>query len=326
MPAYNAAKYLREAIDSILAQTYTDFEFIIINDGSTDDTRAIIQSYDDPRIVYLENETNSGICVTLNKGLDSARGRYIARMDADDISLPERLAVQVAFMDAHPEVGVAGCCVERFSDDLSIQEFPPSESDYYRCKSDLLFSTCLAHPTAIIRKTVVDDHNLRYEDFFRGMEDYKLWWEISKYVYITNIPSVLLKYRIHKGQVTQAPLTEDFVNRIKIFISQRLNDLGLDPCDEDIQAILRYEINPSSFDDETFKHLIISLKKVLKSLKNNRNYYTEQKEVSGKAISYAYDLSSANMTKTNLYYMLQAYRLSCMPFIWLMKRIYHILF
>ena len=106
MPAYNAAKYIKEAIDSILAQTYRDFEFIIVNDGSTDNTKEIILSYSDPRIVYIENEQNSGICVTLNKGLDAAKGRYIVRMDSDDIALPQRLEVQVRYMDANPVVGV----------------------------------------------------------------------------------------------------------------------------------------------------------------------------------------------------------------------------
>lgn len=114
MPAYNAEKYLREAIDSILAQTFTDFELIIINDGSTDFTKDIILSYTDQRIRYIENEQNSGICVTLNKGLDAARGRYIARMDSDDISLPRRLEVQVQYMDSHPEIGVAGTDIEIF--------------------------------------------------------------------------------------------------------------------------------------------------------------------------------------------------------------------
>ena len=105
MPAYNAEKYLREAIDSILAQTYTDFELIIINDGSTDSTKEVIHSYSDPRIIYIENERNSGICITLNKGLDASRGRYIVRMDSDDISVPERLEVQVwmpTLISEHP--------------------------------------------------------------------------------------------------------------------------------------------------------------------------------------------------------------------------------
>lgn len=324
MPAYNAEKYLREAIDSILTQTFDNFELIIINDGSTDNTEAIIQSYSDPRIVYLKNEQNAGICVTLNKGLDAAHGRYIVRMDSDDISLPHRLAIQVDYMDKNPNVGVAGCRVERFyDDDILKHDFPPSEEDFYQCKADLLLATCVAHPATIIRKSVLDKHNLRYDDFFRGMEDYQLWWKISQHTFITNIPRVLLKYRIHKGQVTQAPLTEEFISRHKIFIEQRLTDIGIKPSSQDIEAILRYEISTSSYDDTALESLIQCLRKILKQIKSDHKYYKAERLVAGKAISYSYDLSFRNMKKSNIYYMWKAYRLSCMPFRWLIKRLYH---
>lgn len=327
MPAYNAAKYIAEAIDSILAQTYTDFEFIIINDGSVDDTEKIIQSYDDPRIVYLKNEVNSGICVTLNKGLDAARGRYIARMDADDISLPHRLAVQVQYMDTHPDIGVAGCLVERFYDDnISNHDFPPSETDPNQCRASLLFSTCVAHPATIIRKHVLVEYGLSYDDRFRGMEDYHLWWRLSQYSSITNISQVLLQYRIHKSQVTQKPLTEDFMRLHKMFVKQRLDDIGIDASVQDVDAILCYMTATSSFDDRGLEALIGCLRKILKKIKSNRRYYKALQLVAGKAISYSYDLSYRNLRKSNMYYMWRAYRLSCMTFMWFIKRVYHIIF
>lgn len=325
MPAYNAEKYLREAIDSILAQTYEDFEFIIINDGSTDRTKEIIQSYTDTRIIYLENERNSGICVTLNKGLEAARGRYIARMDSDDISFPERFAVQVDYMDKHPELGVAGSLVERFyDDDISYHDFPPSETNKYKCRADLLFSTCVAHPATIIRKSVLDKHNFRYDEDFLGMEDYHLWWRISQYSPIVNIPKILLKYRIHKSQVTQIPLTDRFVARIKEFISQRLIDLSINPSPQYIDVILRYQISPSSFDDDSLELFIKCLRNILKQIKSNHEYYRAQKLTIGKAISYSYDRSCINLKKSNFHYMLKAYSQSCMPFSWFIKRLYHI--
>ena len=116
MPAYNAENYIREAIDSILAQTFRDFEFLIIDDGSTDHTVEIIRSYSDSRIRLYQNERNMGVAATLNRGLDLARGEYIARMDADDISLPERFAKQAAYMDAHPDVAVCGSNIILFSE------------------------------------------------------------------------------------------------------------------------------------------------------------------------------------------------------------------
>lgn len=326
MPAYNAAKYLREAIDSILAQTFTDFEFIIINDGSTDATRQIIQSYDDPRIIYLENEHNSGICVTLNRGLDAARGRYIARMDSDDISLPERFARQVAYMDTHPDIGVLGTLVERISNDGSTIDYPPSENNPYKCKASLLFATCVAHPAVMMRTSILKDNNLYYDDYFRGMEDYHLWWRLSHYTMISNIQEVLLKYRLHQNQITQISINEDFIKRHGQFIQLRLLDFSNEFTVDDVNSFSRYMFMPQSFDDESLDIFVRSLSSVVNSLKNDNRYKQAQKLVAGKAISYAYDMSARNLKKSSIHYMIQAYRLSCMSFIWLLKRIYHIIF
>ena len=106
LPAYNAERFLEEAIDSILAQTYKNFELIVLNDGSTDRTEEIILSYNDPRIRYIKNESNLKLIKTLNKGIALARGKYIARMDADDISLPTRFEKEIEFMEIHPDIGV----------------------------------------------------------------------------------------------------------------------------------------------------------------------------------------------------------------------------
>ena len=117
MPAYNAEKYIKEAIDSILSQTFQDFELIVLNDCSKDSTEQIILSYTDDRVVYLKNEVNMGVAATLNRGLAVAGGEYIARMDADDISHPERFRKQARYLDAHPEVAVLGSNLECFNDD-----------------------------------------------------------------------------------------------------------------------------------------------------------------------------------------------------------------
>lgn len=322
MPAYNAAKYLREAIDSILAQTYTDFEFIIINDGSTDSTKDIIMSYDDPRIVYLENDVNSGIVVTLNKGLDAAQGRYIARMDADDISLPTRLAEQFAFMEANPDIAVAGCLVERF-DDNGWHDFPPSEKDHDICKADLLFSTCVAHPATIIRKSILDKHHLRYDEHFVGMEDYCLWWRISRISNITNLQKRLLKYRQHKDQVTKAEIDHEFLDKQRKFISKQFEDLKITFSPEDVDVFLKYKNSIMSFDDHSLLTFIRCLQRILVKIKPTQSYYKAQKIVIGKAISFAYGQSSANIRKSDIYYMFRSYIMSCMSLTWILKRLYH---
>ena len=150
MPAYNAEQYICEAIESILNQTYKDFEFIIINDGSTDRTKEIIKSYNDPRIVYLENEKNSGIVVTLNKGLDFATGEYIARMDADDVASPKRFEKQVAYMGKNKGIGVLGTGIIIFGEGMAEKSYSFS-SNARQAKADLFFNSSLAHPTVMIR-------------------------------------------------------------------------------------------------------------------------------------------------------------------------------
>jgi len=238
MPAYNAEKYLREAIDSILSQTFADFEFIIINDGSTDSTKDIIQSYNDPRIVYLENEKNSGICITLNKGLDAARGKYIARMDADDISLPERLARQVEYMDANPEIGALGTDIEIFGDGICPYVFHQLHTPE-ECKAGLIFNSCFAHPTVIMRHSVLETNGLRYNDNYRGLEDYELWWQIGKYAELNNLKKPLLKYRHHKGQETQNVSPKVRAAYLQ-FIINRMQDLKVVISKDDIQLMQHY--------------------------------------------------------------------------------------
>lgn len=298
MPAYNAAKYLREAIDSILAQTYTDFEFIIINDGSTDDTRAIIQSYDDPRIVYLENETNSGICVTLNKGLDAARGRYIARMDADDISLPERLAVQVAFMDAHPDIAVCGTDIQVFGEGLKDYVFQQIHSPE-DCVAGLLFNPCLAHPSVIIRRSILEANHLRYNDEFRGLEDFELWWNISKFSKLNNIAIPLLKYRHHKGQETQKR-TDALYSVSNRFRALRYYSFGVLLSDEEKVIVNNYSYgNYEDFGLNEFNQFLDILSRICRTKKipvsTNRSAL---RKATGKAIAYTISQSPQLHTHT----------------------------
>lgn len=238
MPAYNAEKYLREAIESILSQTFTDFELIIINDGSTDRTKEIILSYDDPRIVYIENEQNSGICITLNKGLEAARGRYIARMDSDDISMPERLAKQVEYMDTHPEIGVSGTDIEVFGEGLQPYVF----NEVYEpdmCSAGLLFNPCFAHPTVIMRGDVIRDYGLRYDDEFKGLEDLRMWWEFAKVSRLSNLPAPLLRYRRHQSQETRNVSQHKIVQSNK-FRQIRFESFGIKLTNEEKQVLNAY--------------------------------------------------------------------------------------
>ena len=216
LAVYNGELYLKEAIDSILSQTFKDFEFIIINDGSKDSTSEIILGYDDPRIVYIDNGVNKGLINSLNIGLSSSRGKYIARMDADDISFPQRLQVQFDFMEANPEIGICGSYIEEIfferPNERKNQKFPENDSEI---KAYTFFQAPFCHPTVVMRKALLEENNLLYPKEYYRAEDYALWVELLKYTHAYNIPSVLLQYRKHEASETAlAGENEDEKNRI----------------------------------------------------------------------------------------------------------------
>jgi len=201
MPVYNAEPFLREAIESILNQTFTDFEFLIINDGSTDGSEEIIKGYTDPRIKYYKNEQNLRLIATLNKGIGLARGKYIVRMDADDISLPARLEKQVAFMEENPEVVVCGSWAEVFGKEKTlIRYLAEHEEIMFR----MLYQCHLVHPTIIMRTKEVQAFKPLFDPAFLHAEDYDFFVRLGYSFKLANIREVLLKYRFHTGSVSQA--------------------------------------------------------------------------------------------------------------------------
>ena len=202
MPVYNTKeKFLREAVESILNQTFTDFEFIIINDGSDSITEDIILSYKDLRIKYLKNEQNLGIVQSLNKAVKTAKGKYIARMDADDISMPHRLEKQYEFMENHPQCGVCGTYVTAFGNGNELLS-PPSEPEIL--KLTLLFKkNCIAHPTVLIRRKVLEEYLFQYNEEDTYAEDYGLWLRLLDKVKLYNIRESLLNYRVHDSNISK---------------------------------------------------------------------------------------------------------------------------
>src|SRR4051812_14853437 len=222
MPVYNAEPYIKQAIDSILNQTFTNFEFIIINDGSSDASKDIILSYKDPRIAYLENEKNLKLIETLNKGFILCKGKYIVRMDADDISFPERIAKQVAFMEAHPEVGIAGTAAENFGFKEGKFYY---ETDDQLIRYKFLHECHLLHPSAIIRTKVLRDHNLTMT-ILHG-EDYDFFLRIAEHSKLANLKEVLLHYRQLENSMSKGnrEITERHSNEIKLRLFQKLDPL-----------------------------------------------------------------------------------------------------
>ena len=194
LSVFNGEKYLAEAIDSILTQTYKNFEFIIINDGSTDSSLEIIGSYNDKRIILISRE-NKGLIVSLNEGVHKATGKYVARMDADDISLPNRIDKQVKFMQEHESIGICGTAVRVFGENTREHIWKLTRSD--KCiKAELLFSSALAHPTVMMRKSLIDQYQLFYSSDFTHAEDFELWTRFALHSNMANLQEPLLRYRI----------------------------------------------------------------------------------------------------------------------------------
>jgi len=241
MPVYNGQDYLSEAIESILGQTFTDFEFIIIDDGSTDNSLHIINTYNDPRIRMIRNETNLKLIPSLNKGLNLAKGQYIARMDADDISLPERLARQVEFMDHNPSIGICGTWVEVFGEGEHYFWRFADHPDSAKCM--LLFGCCIVHPSVMLRRAILGT-GLCYSELYPHGEDYALWVQMARNHEITNIPEVLLKYRKSASQVSSKYAGEQLATTIKVQREQ-LENIGIKPTEQ--ECLLHWAVGHSQF-------------------------------------------------------------------------------
>lgn len=202
MPAYNASAYIKEAIESILFQTYSNLEFLIINDGSSDNTLEIIKSFTDSRIRVINNTQNRGLIYCLNHGISSSRGEYIARMDSDDIAYKNRLELQVDFLEHHAAYGLVGCGRQLFGENLKKrnQMFPSTNSEIIGYS---YLANPVIHPTFLFRKTICTSYGITYNPEFMHLEDYKFVIDcINNGIKIHNIPHILLKYRISPTQVT----------------------------------------------------------------------------------------------------------------------------
>jgi len=273
MPVYNGDQYLKEAIDSILGQTFKDFEFLIINDGSTDKSIEIIESYNDKRIKLIHNEKNMGLIYTLNKGLELAKGKYIARMDADDISLPPRLQKQVDFMDKNKDVGVCGTWIKTFGDNI-ISRKNKVPSDNEEIGIALLFNCVIMHPTVIMRKSLLDKYNLRYDEKHKDAEDYGLWVRCIHNFKLANIPEVLLNYRVLNTSITaKAEKDVEKRDRIhKLIYKEALSYVGINPTNSELNFHRNLNKSVIKTDDDFFEMLNSWFKKIYYSNKVEKKF------------------------------------------------------
>jgi glycosyltransferase involved in cell wall biosynthesis len=237
LPVFNAEAYLQEAIESILNQTFTDFECIIINDGSTDSSLEIIASYaeKDKRIVVISRE-NKGLIASLNEGISIAKGEYIARMDADDISLPERLSTQINFLDSNKNIGLVSCNFRYFQNNEEWRYTWPFffEKDL-EIKALMPFHSPIVHAAVLIRKSLLPTKP--YNTNYAHAEDYKLWVDLANKTTFYNIPKVLYKVRQHNSKVSVLHNPIQTQNSLKI-VAEYLKDSNFKHFDSVLHAAL----------------------------------------------------------------------------------------
>ena len=214
MSVYNTnPSYLRRAITSILNQSFSDFEFLILNDSPKNwDVDKVVESFHDPRIIYTKSEHNLGIAEAHNRLLKMAKGKYIAIMDHDDISLPKRLEKQYVYMESHEEVAICGTAYKRFGRMLKMKVIRHAE-DHTMIQASILFNCPIHHPSSMIRRSVLKRYNITYDRHLISLNDRKLYLDISKHAQLHNLPDVLYKYRMH-------PLMTSRVRRQEIMNEQ----------------------------------------------------------------------------------------------------------
>lgn len=229
LPVYNGETYLAEAIESILNQEFRDFELLVLDDGSTDQSMDIVRSFTDGRIRLIRSNRNNGLVATLNLGIELSQGAFIARMDADDVSLPHRLGLQHDYLNRHPDIAMCGGAVKVMgTEEMWIQPQDPEE-----VKCSLLFRCCIAHPTVMIRRESLTTTGMFYDPRFKHAEDYELWVRLSRRTLITNLRIPLIRYRLHNNQVSRVHSTAQ-INRTREIHRRQLEELGLNPTESQL--------------------------------------------------------------------------------------------
>jgi len=275
MSVYNGEIYLQEAVDSILNQTFENFEFLIVDDGSTDRTLNILQSYKDPRIKVINNKKNIGLTASLNKGLKIAKWEYIARMDADDVSFPHRLEQQKAFLDRNPQVAVVGSWVEVIDESGKTQKTWRTLTRSHLLRWRLLFKNTFAHPAVMFRKGAVLQMG-GYDEYFKCAQDYELWSRLSSNWEVTNIPEVLLKWRRRENSISAVRQKDQ--KEIAKEVSRRNLEYILDkPLDDATFRSFRvlYDFSGDEFDPNRIHDLTSNIRMLMSKFITKYGYRDE---------------------------------------------------
>jgi len=245
IPAYNSSKYIEETINSILNQSFNDFELLIINDCSNDDTLEIINSYKDNRIRVFSNEKNMGITPTRNRGLELAKGKYVTFMDHDDIAPLYKFEKQVAFLDKNPDIGIYGGSWKFFGDKSLLIKVPNYHEDI---RVFSIFHCPFGSSTVMARKSMLNKYNLKYDANYPCSEDYDLWVHCLKHFKGANSDEIFLYYRIHENQA-----------------SNKRSEI-LRNSDKKIKENILKELIPDITEDELEQHIFITINDIKKAI------------------------------------------------------------
>ncbi len=268
MPVFNAAAYLPEAVESILRQTFTDFELLILDDCSTDGSLEIIRDYEikDSRIRVLENPKNCGESYCRNRHFKEARGKYFALMDADDVSNKERLRIQNRFLDENPDIGIVGTWAMRFSEDGRKKRlrYPTRDWDI---KSYLLKGSPICNPSVMMRAETIRQCALSYNLNYRSAMDYLFWVDACKSIRMANIPIPLFHYRVHSNQNTAVYKRVCESNHVKI-MSKHLAHFRIEADTNTIRRFLWPRAFPCVSATE-----VLQIGKMIASILAIKNFY-----------------------------------------------------
>jgi glycosyltransferase involved in cell wall biosynthesis len=271
MPFYNAAPYFGAAINSILQQSFNDFELLLIDDGSTDRSLEIAQSFaaQHKAIKILQNKTNQGLVYTRNRGIEAAKGEYIACLDADDIALPQRLAKQVAFLDKNPNIALLGSFagyIDKKDEQFHV-ETPKTSAKYVGIW--LLFQNCFIQSAVMFRKHCLE--NLRYKHLYPPAEDYDLWVQIAYRFPVANLPEILTLHRKHDTNISKTLAAQQTQNSEKILLYQ-IENLHLQPSKAEFaihKILVHYQYQPNV---EIFEQISLWLTKLCDANKTSKVY------------------------------------------------------
>lgn len=229
MPVYNGEKFLEETIQSVLRQTYQDFRFLIIDDASSDGSWDILTSIDDARVDCIQNDENLGLAKTLNRGLELCDTEYVVRMDADDLCSPRRIAMQVSYMDSHPDLGMSGTWLRTFGIRRESNVIRYAES-MPQIRANMLFGSPVAHATLIFRLKAMNAADLRYNPAFTRSEDFDLCVRAADRFPIGNLQRCTYYYRRHPGCITKTK-EHDMLSQVRSLVRRQVEALDLRPSD-----------------------------------------------------------------------------------------------